>query len=73
MVKDHYSSGSAIAIPLYRARGVDKERLELGIDWLVRDFVQLLRHRGVRYDSSREILHNVRALFECSVCTDLAT
>ena len=64
--------GRGNALPLYK-RGVERDRFERAMSWLIKNVEQIMSIRGVVYDRSKSILQNLSILFECDTCPKLAT
>eukprot|EP01041_Mallomonas_annulata_P008008 gene8008-16393_t len=70
MIRDP-AVGNGTALPLYRVRGSDKERLERAVSWLLRNLEQLLRSRGKPYDPKKEMVE--RDIIAKADCTNAST
>ena len=74
MIRDISSTGPnpAVALPLYRSRGGDKEKLGRAIHWLTKACEQLLKARGLGFDPRKDLLSNLKGLFSCELCMENA-
>lgn len=71
LIRDPALVGLDNTFPLFK-KSIEKDRFERAIMWLRANVEQLLSTRGLVYDPAKPLLHNLRAIFDCEQCFDLA-
>lgn len=71
LVRDPVLAGQDNTFPLFK-KNIEKDRFERAVSWLRGNVEQLLCSRGLVYDPSKPLLHNLSTVFVCDACMKLA-